>query len=244
MTECFKCGISGGIARLSDVISKEGVVKICDACLKEEALPVLKRPTTFQLKESEAPASVYQRLSSIAGLDAKEHKERISLSKEKEALKQQEVTLRDIVDRNYQKKMEKQAVETRPRPGLVDNFHWIIMRVRRMRKLSQAQLAEKIGEAEAAIKMAEKGVLPNNYRDFITKLERFLGIKIQKQGEETKIIVRPEELRFDKDTARTLTIANLKDAKAQQETKIMSDEIEEDIFLNEEFKRRLEEKND
>jgi ribosome-binding protein aMBF1 (putative translation factor) len=245
--ECFKCGVSGEAVRLSDVISKEGVVKICDTCLKEEDLPLLKKPTTFQLKESEAPPSVYERLSSIAGIDAKEHKEKIFPSKEKQELKKEEITLRDIVDRNYQKKLEKEQAVAVPRPGLIDNFHWIIMRVRRMKKLTQEQLAEKIGEAELAIKNAEKGVLPENYNELITKLERALGIRIKKEGvvqEEPKPVVKPEELKFDRDTAKTLTIADLKEVKAQQETKEISQEIQEDLTLNEEFKKKLEERKE
>ena len=89
MTECFRCGAFGEDVRLSDAISKEGIVKICDNCLKEDGLPLLKRPTTYQLEEAEQPSSVYERLSSIAGLNAKEHKKNIfgAVDKKKQELK-------------------------------------------------------------------------------------------------------------------------------------------------------------
>jgi ribosome-binding protein aMBF1 (putative translation factor) len=256
--ECFRCGAFGEDVILSDAISKEGIVKICDNCLKEDGLPLLKKPTTYQLKEAEQPSSVYERLSSIAGLNAKEHKKNIfgAVDKKKQELKEQEVTLKELVDKNYQKKLEKeQGVEPQPKPGLIDNFHWIIMRVRRMRKLSQVQLAEKIGEAEAAIQMAEKGVLPEDYYVLVRKLENFLGIKISKaqprqEGAELDIrekppqLEKPEQIKFNGETTKTLTISDLKELKAEQDTKAMSNEIEEDIMINEEFKAKLLDKKE
>jgi len=257
VVECFRCGARGEDVRLSDAISKEGIVKICDNCLKEDGLPLLKRPTTYQLKEAEHPSSIYERLSSIAGLDAKEHKKNIFgvVDKKKEELRQQEVTLKQIVDKNYQKKIGKTpGFLAKPKLGLIDNFHWIIMRVRRMKKITQAQLAREIQESEAAIQMIEKGILPEDYHTLVRKLENFLGIRISKSQpgqEEAGLEIRekppqlkkPEELKFNGDTTKTLTIADLKELKAEQDTKVMSDEIEEDIILNEEFKRRLMERN-
>ena len=81
MAECYKCGAEN--VRLSDVISKEGVVKICDFCLKEDDFPLLRRPTSFQLKEAEVPNTVYERLSGIAGINAVEHKKKFSPEFEK-----------------------------------------------------------------------------------------------------------------------------------------------------------------
>ena len=71
-------------------------------------------------------------------------------------------------------------MEKKPRPDLVDNFHWLIMIERRKRKLTQEQLAKEIGESETVIKMAEQGFLPEDDYKIITKLESFLGVKIRK----------------------------------------------------------------
>ncbi len=60
--------------------------------------------------------------------------------------------------------------------GMVDNFHWIIMRARRARKLTQKQFAEAIEESEEAIKMAEKGVLAKNDLVLVNKIENHLEL--------------------------------------------------------------------
>ena len=51
------------------------------------------------------------------------------------------------MDKNYKEKVG-EDLSKKPRADLVDNFHWIIMRARRMKKLTQAQFAKEIGESE------------------------------------------------------------------------------------------------
>lgn len=237
MAECYRCGKSGNEVVLFDAISKEGVVSICEDCSRQDSIPVIRRPTQLQLTESKHPFTVYERLSSMAGLNAKEHKKKV-LGPKDQSSTQKETTLRDLVDRNYQKKKEVQQLKPKPQPELIDNFHWVVMRARRFKKLTQGQVAKEIGESESAIKMIESGVLPENSHTLINKLESFLWIKIRKKkdGEE-----KPKEITIDRDTVKALTIADLREIKAEHDTKAIKDEIEEEISLNEEFKKKLEE---
>lgn len=203
--ECFNCGISDSKARLFDAVSSRGIVKICDVCSKNERMPIVRRPTTFQLKESEKTLSIYDRLSKLSGIKGE------SRRKDSKA----EINLRKIVDRNFESKV---SSEKRPRPDLVDNFHWIIMRVRRLKKLTQKKLAQEISESEVAIKMAERGVLPEDDYRLVNKIESFLGIKIIK----TKIQKFPEKqpvmiIKFDPSAVKNLTIADLKRIKEENE---------------------------
>jgi len=203
--ECFNCGISESRARLFDAVSSKGIVKICDVCSKNERMPIVRRPTTFQLKESEKSLSIYDRLSKLSGI------ERESRRKDGKV----EINLRKIIDRNFESKVSN---EKRPRPDLVDNFHWIIMRVRRLKKLTQKKLAQEISESEVAIKMAERGVLPEDDYRLVNKLESFLGIKIIK----TKIQKLPEKqpvrvIKFDPSAVQNLTIADLKIIEEENE---------------------------
>ncbi|HEB46976.1 MAG TPA: hypothetical protein ENI22_00720 [Candidatus Pacearchaeota archaeon] len=205
--ECFNCGISESKARLFDVVSSKGIVKICDVCFKNERMPIVRRPTTFQLKESEKNLSIYDRLSKISGIKEELRKD-----------SKTEINLSKIVDRNFESKVSN---EKRPRPDLVDNFHWIIMRVRRLKKLTQKKLAQEISESEVAIKMAERGVLPEDDYRLVNKLESFLGIKIIK----TKIQKLPEKqpvriIEFDPSSVQNLTIADLKRIKEEKEAAI------------------------
>jgi ribosome-binding protein aMBF1 (putative translation factor) len=173
---CFKCGVPDNRALLYDVISLKGVQKVCRKCLAEESdMPIVKKPKTFQLKETENKSSVYERLSKVAGIDTKKHNPVVSRELEK-----QEKELKEIADRNYEK-----AVELNPIPSdkFVDNFHWIIMRARRLKKLTQEQLAKELNESEAAIKITEKGIVPENKIELIRKIESFLKIRVFKEGE-------------------------------------------------------------
>jgi len=227
METCFNCGAPLSRVRLFDAISDEGLIKICEKCSREEHIPIIKRPTTFQLKEAERKQTFYEKAS-------------FSLNKpferETPEKKEQEVTLREIVDRNYEQRMPKNVG---PRPEMINNFHWIVMRARRMKKLTQAQLAKNIAESEAAIKMAEQGVLPEDDYRLVNKLENYLGIKIIRP-EFAEAINPPSfsgKLSFDTNEAKILTIDDLRRLKEERETdvEIESEDIEEVNLMNEDI---------
>ena len=234
--ECSICGISRKKARLLDVISPKGIIKVCEACSEVEDMPVFRRPTTFQLKESEKKPRIYSMFSS-AREKKKESLE--ELGKKYEETKT-ETTLKEITDRNYEKRVPQ---EKKLSSDLVDNFHWIIMRARRMKKLTQEQLAEEISESTAAIKMAEKGILPEDDYRLVNKLESFLGIKIIKDEAKAKLMKIPEKqpvriLKFDEETMKDLTIADLRGLKehAEKPGEDLEENEKEDIKEAEEIK--------
>ncbi len=232
--ECFNCGVSGERLRLFDAISRKGIVKICKECTSKENIPLVKKleetPLYQNLKTNltERSKTVYERLSRISGYDLKNRKTK----EEKELLKKQETTLKDIVDKNF----KIQTKETKPRPDLVDNFHWIIMRARRAKHITQEQLAKEIAEPEAAIKVIEKGTFPENSTNLINKLENYLGIKLIKEEFAEKKEEKPKEIGFDAMTTKNLTIADLKEMRKNKEEKeIFGEKIneEENILPNE-----------
>lgn len=210
--ECSVCGRSKEKVRLLDAISSEGIVKICESCSKEEDMPILRRPTTFQLKESEKRPEIYNMLS------VRRQKKEFWEPEKKHDKTKTEATLKEIVDKKYEMVVSK---EKKPRPDLVDNFHWILMRARRLKKLTQEQLAEEISESTAAIKMAEQGILPEDDYRLVNKLEGFLRINLIKGVSKTPEF-SPEKspariIKFDKKTMQNLTIADLKGMKEQAE---------------------------
>lgn len=243
MMECFECGISGDKAVLFDAISDKGIVKVCEKCSFEGDIPIIRKPSIFKLKESERKQTVYERLSHVAGIN----KEKVLENKE---LKKQERSLREIIDRSF----ESQFKEAESYNNLVNNFHWIIMRARRLKKLTQEQLANAIGEPGTAIKMAEKGVLPENYLSLIKKLEDDLGVKLikrdfvpEKKEKPRELVVdaellgKPQNI-FEEETAKSLTISDLKEMKERRESKILEKSFEEDYVLNEDVTGENEEK--
>ena len=234
--ECSVCGVSRKKVRLLDVISSKGIVKICEACFKEEDMPILRRPTTFQLKESEKkPSGIYDMLSSVRR-QKKESVEEFGKKYEKTKTEQ----LKEIVDRNYEIVVSK---EKKLSPDLIDNFHWIIMRTRRLKKLTQEQLAKEISESIAAIKMVEKGILPEDDYRLVNKIGAFLGINLVKDVSKT-IPPGPEKspariIKFETKTMQNLTIADLKRIKEQTEK--IGESLEENQEKNSEEADEIEE---
>lgn len=230
MDYCFICGVSEEKAKLFDAISDEGIVKICERCSFDEGIPLVKKPTTFQLKESERPrGSVYERMKNVSGF--REREDRIVKNNKGFGIERKDVTLRDIVDRSYKKDIPKKIERT----DLVDNFHWAVMTGRRRKKLSQKQLAEQIGESEDAIKMAEQGILPNDENKLAKKLETFLEVMIIKRKKiEPTISVKREgvaEISFEplpsKESKKELTISDLQELKKKKENKLSENSDEE-----------------
>lgn len=91
------------------------------------------------------------------------------------------------------------------------------MRERRAKKITQEQLAKEISESEAAIKMAEQGILPDDGYKLVKKLESFLGISLIK-SEVRKTIPEKQPariLKFDSATVQNLVISDLKRMKEE-----------------------------
>jgi ribosome-binding protein aMBF1 (putative translation factor) len=136
---------------------------------------------------------------------------------EKPELKEQEEELKRIANKRYEEKIQKEKPAPKSRPDLVENFHWVLMRVRRMKGLTQAQFAEKIGESEAAIKLAEQGIVPEGY-ELMDKFEKFFEIKlIEKRDPEFSPPQKP--LDFKDKNLDNLTIADLQRIKEERESK-------------------------
>lgn len=256
MAECIKCEISDEKALLFDAISKEGIVKICRRCNLEEELPLINHVKEEEGIERER--NVYNRLSKYAGINPLEHKKKFGPGGErKEDLSEKEnKKLKDIVDENYKKKISTEKPTKRKRDEMIYNFHWVIMRERRRKKLTQSQLAHKLQEPESAIKMIEQGYLPEkDWEKLVLKLESYLKINISKKPvvvsdqtryreiDPTKIQIEKDfkkEATFDEMTTKHLTISDLKKMKQEKSsgvsksvsTTIENEPKEEDEFLD------------
>jgi len=139
MVYCAICENEFPENKMKQVISKKGVVMVCPGCFRDD-MPVFKKPEDYQFEGIYNRKSVYDRLSQAAGLkNPEEHKKRISeFGKTSGSLN--DVSLRKLVNKNFESKMKKS-----PRnEDLIDNFHWVIMRARRSKKISQKQFADEI----------------------------------------------------------------------------------------------------
>ena len=197
MDECFKCGVSGDRVELFDAVSNVGISKVCESCATSENIPLVKYNSVtggFSKRET-----VYERLSKAAGIDSEEHRKKIE---EGRNFSKQEVTLKDLIDKNYEKKLLPNGGGHKE--DLIDNFHWVIMRVRRKMRLTSKELAKNIGEPEIAIRVLEKGILPDDYLPLIKKIESYFGVRLLKSK-----VVEEKEFGLDPVTTKELTVEDL-----------------------------------
>lgn len=228
MAECYRCGVSDERERLFDAISNKGLIKICKNCSNDEGLPLIQ---PVDLNKPEKTRSVYERLSDMAKIDPAKHRSMLLEKAKQDSMRRYdktrrpETTLKGVIDNNFEKSKPK------PRTDLVPNFHWIIMRARRSKKLTQKQLAENIGEPESSIISAESGALLSNSDSLVRKLENYLGVKIRNvespYASDSSRFVKPginedaatrearerfeKEGKFNKETAENLNISDLQD---------------------------------
>jgi len=256
MGECFKCGVSEDRALLFGAVLENGIVKICRKCSFEEDIPIMK----YIEEKVEKRQTVHERLSRLSGIEMKNEEDKINIQISKEA---KDESLMKIANENFRKNVlapraytaslrsRRENLQAGPEKsstkiftggnknpfGMIDNFHWVIMRARRAKKLNQKQFAEAIEESEEAIKIAEEGILPKNDFVLVNKIENYLGIVLREEfaraksfDKEVEIVkeefvqnVKEDNVKFDDTTTKTLIIADLQEMKQKREEAIFND---------------------
>ena len=207
MEECFKCHVPETKALLFDAILPDGIVKICSKCSSKEDIPIIKA-TLFPKVERQP--TMRERLSKISGIN---NVEKTSFKlKEKNELK-------TLVNENYIFKENLKLKE-----DLIHNFHWVVLRGRRMKHLTQEQLAQEIHEPEIVIRKIETGFSPEKV-DIIIKLEKCLNIRLRKKIE-TEDSMEKLETKFDIKDFDSLTIADLYEMKKKKDEGVLKDKID------------------
>ena len=175
--KCVRCGIDGNDVRLFDAIYDGQMENICERCSIIENVPIIKKPTSVQLKESEKAPGVYDRMKKISGvLESKSDESFFIDDKLKELDTMPELELPE------QEKL-----------NLIDHFHWHIMKHRRKKGLTQEQLAKSLGEGDISIQMIEKGKLPENAETLLKKLEQFLQIKLTRISDNERMLINQQK---------------------------------------------------
>ena len=198
MQSCDICGITSTEVRIFDAIFELRMSNLCERCSIIENIPIIKKPNSEQLKESETQR-VSDTMRDLSGIR----------EPEKPATFFKEDRLNEL-DKNPDLELpEKENLQ------LIENFHWEIMKQRRRRGLSQKQLAESLGESEVAIQMIEKAKLPENAKRIMSKLEQIFQtnlrnhppvikqntqpILVDEGGEKIDFIPEDEEMIFVED---------------------------------------------
>ena len=197
MQECYKCHTPQTKAILFDVILPHGIDKVCGKCSVSENSPIFRDVKDIDIIEK-TPTNK-ERLERISGVKLDKNFGNMQPSETDKRLKE---IVRSNFTRTFSQipEMEKE---------LVDNFHWIVMRARRMKHYSQEQLAKVINEPIELVKMVEAGNAPQK-REVIRKLEDVLGIKIRKEEPKEEVAFDKKELDFDFKDIDDFTIFDLK----------------------------------
>lgn len=202
MEECFKCHVPETKALLFDAILPDGIVKICSKCSPEEDIPIIK-DTLFPKIEKQQ--TVRERLSKLSGINNVE-KASFKLNEKNE--------LRKLVNENYIFKENLKLKE-----DLIRNFHWVVLRARRLKHLTQEQLAQEINEPEIVIRKIETGSAPEKI-DIIIKLEKCLNIRLTTKSEVQESSEIKEE--FDIKNFEDLTIYDLYEMDKKRDKEVFS----------------------
>lgn len=203
----------GADCRTFDVICAKGVVKVCSDCIKKENLPLVRKPVELNFRNVEKKQPIYERLSRISGIKLGDIREKDM--RERKLLTKQDEELRKLVEGQSIRTID----DAEAKEKLIDNFHWVIMRVRRLKKLTKEQLAKEIGESEDIIKLLEQGVIPAGYIPIISKIESVLNVRIFREEPE-----KSEQVEFNHVSTKQLTIADLKEMKEERERRIFEPE--------------------
>ena len=177
MENCIRCNVSSEDVRLFDAIYEGRMAIICERCSIIENIPIIKKPNSESLKESESPVGVFDRMKVIAGMRKPVREETFF----------QEDRLNELNNHPELELPEKEQL------NLIDNFHWELMKNRRRKGLTYEQLAEILGESEMVIQMMEKGKLPESPERIIKKLEQFFQTRLKKISERERIIKTREK---------------------------------------------------
>ena len=203
MEECFKCHVPETKALLFDAILPDGIVKICSKCSPKEDIPIIK-DTLFPKIEKQP--TMHERLSKISG---------INLDKKTSFKLKEKNELRKLVNENYIFRENLKLKE-----DLIHNFHWVVLRARRLKHLTQEQLAQEIHEPEIVIRKIETGFAPEKV-DIIIKLEKCLNIRLTIKHE----IQEPPEIKeeFDIRNFEDLTISDLYEMDKKRDEGVLSE---------------------
>jgi len=234
MNNCAVCKRDERQVKLVDAVYDNEIVKICEECAVLEEIPIIRKPSSFQLEASEKSYTVRQRLAKMAGVRLKEEVNQDMKVKAGVCDVRRGITLDNLrkpkdYSRIIQERAELAKKSNKPL-DLIDNWNWHIQMTRRDNKLSLGQIAERIGEQEMVLKMIEQGTLPDDGNRIITKLEQYFKINLRKSEAEREQ-ARIEEVRqparilnFDKDSMKNITLDDLKKMKNAREKAEIDDE--------------------
>lgn len=139
-----------------DAIEDGRLVRVTESYAKREGLFVLKRPNVNVTQKAPAGLTYQDKMNIEHGT---RRKSVLDLDRFRKPLKH-----------------DKNALYT----DLKENFHWDIVKARKIRDLTRKQLANAVGATDEEIKLIENGVLSSGNYVLLNKIEKFFNIQLRR----------------------------------------------------------------
>lgn len=162
--KCRVCERDFSEDQVFEGIFEDKIDYICKNCLVKENVPLIKKPK--KAEEETKKLSVSERI------------ERLSTKHEKKE-KEPYISHINLAKLKFPPKKEESA-------DLVDNYYWLIQNSRRKLKMTQTQLSEKLTIPLQVVVSLEKGQIPQNFYEYIDRLESFFRIKLWRDNAREK----------------------------------------------------------
>jgi ribosome-binding protein aMBF1 (putative translation factor) len=207
--KCARCRITESEVKLYDSIYDGRMASLCERCSIIENIPIIKKPSSDQLKNTDRPVAVYNRMKRMADMNGE---------------KQDTFFMEDKL--NALDKNPELELPEKEKLNLIPHYYWEIMKNRRRKGLSQEKLAEAIGESPTVIKMIEKGKLPENAKIVLSKLEQYFQTNFKLIPKKLPV-VKQEPILLDKEGHALERIPEPKVRHRTQNVEIVSLDDEE-----------------
>lgn len=186
--KCALCGITEKDTVLYEGIYDREMIFVCQDCAREERVPVIKKPSLEQLKDADKFYSVRERMEKMSGMK----KMRTNIGED------QQVVLRNLTKlRMPEPKQKHEDIE--------DNYYWEINMARRRKKMTTNQLARETGISLEVIENLEKGKIPTEFREILSKLEEYFNIKLLKHHDQkVNFVIKENETKVLEDVKQKI----------------------------------------
>ena len=185
---CFICGIPDSEARMFDVISDSGLVKVCSRCSTEVDLPIIRKAEDVKTKGEEFSVKKMKEYAGLSTTSEKLTTKDVLKAKAADDLNRarkvsginvstSSVTFRDLVE----SKFETNRKQHNSREDLITNYHWDIMKARRAKRISKEKLAKDLNISLDVARKIERGVYDFNGNELLERLEVYLGLSLIKE---------------------------------------------------------------
>ncbi len=203
---CTICKKTSDEIHLFNGIMEADMVMICEDCAEDQKVPIIRKPSVYQLDKANERYSVRERMERMSGMRDRT-----------ESNHDQLITQGNLAKLRMPPKKQKHE-------DVMDNYYWTLGMARKRKKLTLNHLATKMGTTSEVIRKIERGILPENFKEIFLKLEAYLGIELLRN--------QPNKVNFtriNRDAEKDI-LESVK-SKMEGEDEVLPEEGEDDLLI-------------